>query len=189
MKIVDLLREIFRNGPIPTNQGNIDYLISGELLELYKDLILETDEFSEVSNLRIINSPTVEEPNGEVRHCNSYLLYTNTQFPSNCVLYSMYLTPPIFDKDELFNLGTNNGSITPELYSEIDFRPYRGYYLKDSYNMSEKDKELSRERLHELLDDMIDNPMEYEVKGKRHIIIRGIFDNYINSNLQEKVFY
>jgi hypothetical protein len=106
-------------------------------------------------------------------------LYNNTKFEGNCKLYSIYLSPYIYDLSELYKIGPGdsiNGSVTPQLYNEDNFRPYRGYYLKDSYNMIDEVKN-NREELHRLLDDMIDNPLDYEIKGKRYINIRGIFEN------------
>jgi hypothetical protein len=39
-----------------------------------------------------------------------------------------------------------------------------------------KDETTLRNDIHKLLDDVLDNPEEYRMKGTRHIMIRGVFE-------------
>jgi len=44
-----------------------------------------------------------------------------------------------------------------------------------------KDETTLRNDIHKLLDDVLDNPEEYRMKGTRHIMIRGVFE-IVNEN-------
>jgi len=39
-----------------------------------------------------------------------------------------------------------------------------------------KDETTLRNDIHKLLDDVLDNPEEYRIKGTRHVLIRGVFE-------------
>lgn len=178
MKIKDLVKQIFQNGPLPQSNMNYDYLLNEQYISLFKNQILECDEFKNVTNFNV----------GSINDLNNFVsikLTDNLVFKNTCQLYSIYLSPPTFNPD-LLRLGKsvkNGAMITPTHYDEETFTPIKQIRLNWSPELSNDvsscylPQEIClREKLHEILDDILDNPKDYEIKMERAIILRGIFD-------------
>ena len=74
----------------------------------------------------------------------------------------------------------NNAAITPTFYDPIKYEPTKNIILSftpeqfQDASAFNKEDEL-RKKLHNLLDDVISNPLDYQIKGKQDVILRGIF--------------
>lgn len=188
MKLKDLLKDIFSNGPLPQETtftgGFDDYCLDRYYLEMFKDMILECEEFEEVDNLIITQYPVFENDNGQVNAVKNYLMTDGVKFKDSCYLYSISLTPQMYDPTGKWDYVKNNALITPTQYDRNTFTPLKEFRIawspelaQDVRGWSLLEQEISlRERLHQTLDDMIDNPHEYQVHGIRKIMIRGILN-------------
>lgn len=170
MKLKELLDQIFKNGPLPTENGRVDYEISYNLLSLIKDKLLECDEFKETNSLTIINSTVYE---GKTAHTTK--LTDGDIFKGDVYINSISLTPIIYDPENWMKPIKDGCTITRTMYNLENFEPYKKIILNvDVENMSDN-FEKGRNKLHEILDKMLDNPVGYTPKGNRGIMIRGIF--------------
>jgi hypothetical protein len=181
MKLSELMTILFRNGPITTINNLPDFAIYGEYLERYKDDLLKCEEFSEVLDITFVKTPRIEG-NVEPTEVKTYLVKDGMKLRGNVVLYSIFLTPEIYDPSECYKSVKDGASLSGLIYDEENFTPYKKITLNFS---PESDPYLSlvdgmtqlREQLHETLDKVLDNPNEYQVKGYRGIMIRGLFDS------------
>jgi hypothetical protein len=159
MKLVELLRTKFVDGKT--------MLTSTELNEM-KDELIECDEFKE-TYLVIMDLPiTKDKYSDEVISAANYLLHKGTTFKDVSYLYSISLTPEVYDPITLYQPVKNGCSITPALFNPETFLTYRQIILS-SEDLGD------RKALHDKLDDILNNQREYMVKGKKSILIRGKF--------------
>ena len=172
MKLKELVDDIFKDSPVKYGEK--------ELLE-YKEKLLECDEFSEVEELHYMSLPFIT--NNKILNAQSLKINGDTKIKGKCYLLSVMYTPEMFDPTT-FNKPVKDGAaITPIVYDPTTFEPKRSILLsfsperKQEFPPSEfNGEELIRQELHDLLDNVIDNPDEYIVKGTRGLIIRGIFE-------------
>lgn len=185
MKLAELLQILFKNGPIDNFNNDIgDYLISGDMLKNYKDELMKCDEFSEVLDIQFVTLPSIETNNTST-HVKSYIVKEGMKLQGNVILYSISLTPEMYSPN--FEIVKNGASISPSIYSPITFTPYKIISLTWTPELAQDisvtfgENEL-RKRLHDTLDDILDNPDEYRIKGQRSIMIRGLFDSSRDPN-------
>jgi hypothetical protein len=170
MKLKELLDQIFKNGPLPTNNKLIDYEVSYNLLSLIKDKLLECDEFKEVKSLTIINSTVYE---GKTSHTAK--LTDDYIFKGDVYINSISLTPTIYDPENWMKPIKDGCTITPTMYNPENFVPYKKIILNiDVENMADN-SDGARVHLHKMLDQILENPKDYTPEGTRGILIRGIF--------------
>ena len=170
---------------MPPHTNINDYQLMGDSLMLFRDMLYETDEFRNVTQLNIVRTPAFTEiQNNTDLTALSYIAKQGMEFTGIAYLYSISLTPETYNPSELYKEVKNGAAITPTLYDHIRFTPYKYITLKidpecdmNSTLINNVDYEITaRERLHNLLNDILDNPEEYRQKGKRRIVIRGVFN-------------
>lgn len=174
MKLKDLLKEIFKDGPLPDeNLGNnyIDYVIKGKMLESIKPELLKCDEFKDV-NINIINLPL---------DTKTYKLRPS-KYKGSIDLYSIMLTPEIYDPSDIGKPVKDGISISPCFYDEITFTPHKKITIQwnvekiqDINAVGGNDLDDFKKDLYSKLDNLIANPKEYQIKGKRCILFRCTF--------------
>jgi hypothetical protein len=103
----------------------------------------------------------------------------NTKFDGKVFLYNLSFTPEIFDPNSLHTPVKNGALITPALYDPMTFEPTKKIVLTWTPEMAQDisgiNKELTfKNDIHKLLDDVLENPEEYKVKGERKILLRGV---------------
>lgn len=196
MKLQQLLTEIFKNGPIVSQYGE-DYNLSGDQLELRKDLLMACDEFKELKSLSFTRMPIYED-NGVNKIVKTTKLYKNTVFKGNFTMYSIYLTPEMYSITNLYNNPPKKDIfLTPTMYNPNTFTPLRYIVIPFSPevtqdvtipNMEDLETEL-KQKIHTKLDMLFENPNDFKLKGERQIIIRGVIDlvDYDNSNIVETI--
>lgn len=190
MKLKELLSDIFSNGPLDfTSMNNgmtySDYMLDKNYLEMFKDMILQCEEFESVTELIIPDRP-VFLIDGVGTTCETIKMVDNMKIRNRCYLYSISITPEIYDPTTMNHHVKNGASLTPIMYNLQTFIPYKEIRMSWSPELVQdvrgwgvpiQDQEIDlRQRLHQTLDDMLDNPHEYLLKGERGVIIRGIFD-------------
>lgn len=171
MKLKDLLDQIFENGPLPNQEAFADfYEVSYNLLSLMENKLLVCDEFKEVNSLTIINSPNYE---GKI--AQTMKLSDNYVFSGDVKIMSFSLTPTMYDPINWMKPIKDGCTLTPTMYNPENFTPYKNIIL--NVNIENMVDNLNNDRiyLHKKLDEILDNPKEYEPKGVRGILVRGIF--------------
>jgi hypothetical protein len=174
MKLQELLTNTFgENVSYPNDQ-------LGKLkLEPLKEELLKCDEFSECEGIEFMEFP-VQLIEGKSYSAQTMKLGDNTKFDGKVFLYNLSFTPEMFDPNSLHTPVKNGALITPALYNPITFEPTKKIVLTFSPEMVQdvsgaNDELTLRNDIHKLLDDVLDNPEEYKVKGERGIMVRGVF--------------
>jgi len=167
--IVPLLKSI--------NEGVDSYYeisLKGEALEMFKERIKECDEFKNVDDIVIMDS-TFDEKLGST--C-CYKLKDGMELKNTVYLYSIFLSPEVYDKESFYKHVKNNASLN-QLYDSSTFKLSYDLLINVSLEDIQDDNVLktgARQKIHSLLDDILDNPNEYKVKGTKEVIVRGILN-------------
>jgi len=122
----------------------------------------------------------------KVLTAQTYKYKEGMKFKGKGYLYSISLTPELYDPSKMLEPVKNGAGISPAIYNPITFEPTKHILLTWSPEMAQdlsitKDETTLRNDIHKLLDDVLDNPEEYRMKGTRHIMIRGVFE-IVNEN-------
>jgi hypothetical protein len=125
-----------------------------------------------------MDMPT-QEIEGKTYYTQTMNLGDNTKFKGKVYLYNLSFTPEMYDPNLLLKPVKNGAAIGPTIYDPIDFTP-RKHILTWNPEMAQDisgiNKELTfKNDIHKLLDDVLDNPEEYRVKGVRGIMVRAVF--------------
>lgn len=186
----EILEDAFKNGPIPYkahNSINIleDFSLRGEHLLNIENEIKNLDIFKE-ANLKIINLPSFVL-NNKIYVSQTVKLEECTKIKGNCFLYAIQWTPEMFSSEEILDFKKDHKEkirVGPTIYSEQDFKPYVNIILHiDAEELESNDAVFgkknnpSREEYHNLLDEALENPDKFKTKGKRGVILRGVFEN------------
>jgi hypothetical protein len=168
-------------------ESTIDYLkgmdpiLNSKVLEEVKDELLKLDVFSECDDLEIVHIPTFVLEDGKPVLAQSFKYKEGMKFKGKCYLYSISLTPEMYDPIKAFEPVKNGASISPTVYDPMTFEPKKHILLTWSPEMAQdlrgsNDEKTLRNDIHKLLDDVLDNPEEYRTKVTRHVLIRGVFE-------------
>ena len=118
---------------------------------------------------------------------DTYKLVEGQKFKGVCYLLSLALTPEVFNPDTLHTPVKDGACITPTVYNPETFKPLKKIVLEYSPERAQDglvdgEYELKME-MKDLLDKVLDNPYDYQVKGERGVIVRGVFER--NELVQE----
>jgi len=179
MKLKELIEivELSRND----NGLHMDNLLYGKDLEKYKKIIMNTDEFKECDSLEILEHPLVKDKNGEILTTSTVKLSDVMTFKGKCYLLSLALTPVMYDPNQLIKPVKNGAAMGPTIYDPMTFEPKKHILLTWSPEMVQdlsgtNDELTLRNDIHKLLDDVLDNTEEYQTKGFRGVLVRGLFE-------------
>jgi hypothetical protein len=172
-------------------ESTIDYLkgivpiLNSKVLEEVKDELLKLDVFSECEDLEIVHIPTFVLEDGKPVLVQSFKYGEGMKLKGKCYLYSISLTPEMYDPIKAFEPVKNGASISRTIYDPMTFEPRKHILLTWSPEMAQdlrgsNDEKTLRNDIHKLLDDVLDNPEEYRTKGTRHVLIRGVFETVEN---------
>lgn len=187
-----------KDNPMLTNDKFVDETcFYGNELDKYKNIIKECDEFAKCDSLDILTMPFVKGKNNEKIYTpNTIKLSDLTEFKGRCYLLSLAITPEMYDPNQLIKPVKNGAAIGPTIYDPSTFEPIKHILLtwspevvQDILNIDTEQEQ--RQILHNLLDDVLDNPEEYKTKGMRHVLVRGLFeviDNNDGADLDRKVY-
>jgi hypothetical protein len=168
-------------------ESTIDYLkgmdpiLNSKVLEEVKDELLKLDVFSECDDLEIVHIPTFVLEDGKPVLVQNFKYEEGMKIKGKCYLYSISLTPEMYDPIKAFEPVKNGASISRTVYDPMTFEPRKHILLTWSPEMAQdlrgsNDEKTLRNDIHKLLDDVLDNPEEYRTKGTRHVLIRGVFE-------------
>ena len=176
MKLQELLKDLFEERQDSTNFNTQE--LSHNELELMKEALMKCDEFKEATELVILATPFVDNGKRPIK-TDTIKIGDNVKFKNRVYLYNIMETPEMFDPKTLYVPVKNGACITPVQYDPITFMPHKQILL--SVNV---EQEMDRKATHDLLDDILDNPKEYRVKGMRGILVRGIFETIVNGETE-----
>jgi len=161
-----------------------EYMLTPDILKapIVQEALLRCDEFENVKHLVILDEPFIQlEKGGEVETHKTVTVKVGDTLKfkgPKVYLYSIFLTPIIYDKENLTEPVKNEACITPIFYGS-DFVPRRGItlFLTPEFNSSNPEELQSevKELLIERFKNVLNNPGEYLMKEKRAIMICGYF--------------
>ena len=173
------LKELIKNKIIKGNELS-DEIIRGDELSVMIDLLKECEELQNCDELIIIKEPVFLDENGKTKMTQTFKVDDNTSFKGKCYLHSIFLTPEIFDPNKINDLVKDNASITPAIYCPKTFVPRKKIIIEfnpETLQDAENERYNSiRKKLHQTLDNILDSPQDYQIKGERHVLIRGVFE-------------
>ena len=182
MKLKELLTEIFGETPQRDDTFGFDglTLYGRDNLEPYKERILQCEEFSECTELNFMNMPMILSNDDLPLKADTYKLVEGQKFKGVCYLLSLALTPEVFNPDTLHTPVKDGACITPTVYNPETFKPLKKIVLEYSPEIAQDglvdgEYELKME-MKDLLDKVLDNPYDYQVKGERGVLVRGVFE-------------
>jgi len=172
------------------NESNLRFeenVIYGGNLNKYKHLIKECDEFAKCDSLDILTMPIVKGVDDKIYSSNTVKLSDLMEFKGRCYLLSLALTPEMYDPSQLIKPVKNGAAMGPTMYDPLTFEPRKRILLtwspemvQDILNIDTEQEQ--RQIIHNLLDDVLDNPEEYKTKGFRGILVRGLFEVIDNND-------
>lgn len=200
MKLEEFVKKIYDEKLDLGMTPSFGPILNSKELEEVKDELLKFDVFSECDDLEIVHYPTFKLGEDKTLTTQTFKYEEGIKFKGKCYLYSISLTPVMYNPNQLIKPVKNGAAIGPVVYDPITFEPRKHILLtwlpemvQDIYNIDTEQEQ--RQIIHKLLDDVFDNPKEYETKGKREVLIRGVFEvvnderkfepNYLVGSTQE----
>jgi hypothetical protein len=188
MKLQELIKEILESEDFQRKEnqfGILDETIYGEELIPYVDRIKQCDEFSECDEIVIMKYPVTLDENNNTISSETYKVGPNQKFKGKCYLLSLALTPVMYDPKKMYDPILDGACITPTIYDPQTFEPKKKIIIEFSPEVlqeEEKDGENElKNKLHETLDKIFENPELYQAKGEQGVLVRGIFEE-VESN-------
>ena len=211
MKLEELIKNVFDDrANIIKNEGSestlkdiligtsFDSVLNSVDLEKIKDELLKTDAFSECDDLEIVHYPIFKLGEDKVLTTQTHRYGEDIKYRGKCYLYSISLTPEMYEPAKVLIPVKDGASISPILYDPSTFEPLKKIVLTFSPE-GQMDDETKKQEIRDLLNKVLDNPEEYRTKGTRGILIRGVFEqinydrkfepDYLVGTIQESETY
>ena len=196
MKLKEFLEVALLGKKDNPNQYNGSFVdetcLYGNELDKYKNNIKECDEFAKCDSLDILTMPLVKGNDDKIYTSNTVKLSDLMEFKGKCYLLSLALTPEMYDPSQLIKPVKNGAAMGPTMYDPLTFEPRKRILLtwspemvQDILNIDTEQEQ--RQIIHNLLDDVLDNPEEYKTKGFRGILVRGLFEVIDNNDGSEVI--
>lgn len=181
MKLKDIIYDIIQPKTSEILPFISDTTLYGEQLFQYKDILSKCEEFSSCDMLNFVAYPMMQNVEGKVLQAQTYHLKDNMKFKGRCFVLSIFLSPEVFEPTKIHEPVKDNACISPTFYHPESFTPYRDIVLRFSPEQKQDLQKINGEdtvkkELHKLLDNILENPSEYVVKGTREIMVRGFFE-------------
>ncbi len=205
MKISEFLQDLFEKTG-PTFGGNVisdDYMLTPEMLKIpqIKEGLLKCEEFENTKELIIMDGPRqeieIEGQKAGMKPTSTMKLIEGIKFKEKVYLYSIFLTPAIYEPSDFIKPIKDDVCITPILYTPGDFVPMKAisvFFSPESHQdanskINEKAEQEFKESLIEKFKKALDNPKEYRVKEKKAIMIRGCISESIELRKEKEIDY
>lgn len=172
-QFLEQLHELFP-GILDDNFGEPPILMGNNLKkELIYDKLVEVDEFKQC-NFKILQTP---------EQTTTLLLREGMTF-KEIKLYKIHLTPLIYDPKCLDTPVKDGCLISPLTYDPDKFTPIKTIIIQ--YSPEGDDDEKVKQEIRKKLNDILENPKDYQVKGFKGILLTGQF-NYLAPEKSESV--
>jgi len=195
MKLAEFLQGLFNQvGEINTGLNN-DYVLSPEILNnpLIKEQLLKCEEFKNTKEIIILNHPMPklnidgEEKEFETR---TVKMYDGIKFKEKVYLYSIFLTPPTIDIEDLKTPIKDNICVSPIYCDPENFTPRQIFSVFVSPEIIQDntmfENEDWKEKTVENFKKALDNPKEYLSKNKRSVMMRLLYKESIEPLKEER---
>ena len=180
MKLTELINGVNELFTLKTvvKTSDDDFTLYPKHLFLIKNQLQSCDEFKDCE-LEILSVPNITTSSGSTHNISSESLAITpgTKFKRKAYIFSMWLTPEMYDPSVFLKKMEKDGGITPVIYNPNDFTPEKFIILKVNPNELNVSDKSANHYLHSTLDKILNNPTEYQIKGDRHVVIRGIFES------------
>jgi len=182
MNLVEFLKETEKFIPYAFDNLNPNFF-QGEILKtsFIYDKLKTLDEFADC-DLDIIDSPIFDGAQTQ-----TIKLKKNTKFKGKLSLYSIQLTPVMYDPENYKKPVKDGCVITPVIYDPKDFTPYKEISIRFNVESNEMNEEEKKKEIVGILEKILDKPEDYTSKGSRGIILRGIFTEWSAEEESEKL--
>ncbi|MCK9273397.1 hypothetical protein M0P65_07715 [Candidatus Gracilibacteria bacterium] len=194
MKLKGLLNQIFELGSkmVKLSSGKvIDNILTGDNLANSMYILKQCDEFKNVKDFQQMFNPIMVDQSNIIVSADTMKLSDDTPFEFNDILYlySISLMPEMYDQKTWYEPVKDSIGISPTSYNPIDLSPTKRITIEFSPERKQDIHDIGDERakkeIREKLEKVLENPKEYQVKGVRGILIRGIWKNVgDNKNIQ-----
>lgn len=174
MKLKELLTEKFEGRELEFPS----YQFLKNDLEPLKEELLKCEEFMFCDDIVFMDLPA-QIIDDTTLTSQTFKVGDNTKFKGKVYLYNLSLSPEMYDPNKLLTPVKEGAAIGPTIYDPTDFTPRKHILLTWNPEMSQDiiglQKELTfKNDIHKLLDDVLNNPEEYKVKGERGVLLRGV---------------
>lgn len=184
MKFSELLQEMFNREEkyFDSMAFGKDYRLNSEVLKFfYKDRFKESDAFSEVDSIKFVDTPSFLIDEDNPKSVETYLITDNLKFKGDVYIYSIALTGKVFDFESITNPVKDSAlmsfsvydpnTFTPKKFISLFFNPEMAQDLSAIVSTEEYENEFKK-LMHETLDKVLDNPVEYQIKGHYNVFMR-----------------
>jgi len=171
MKLKELLKNVFGEDVSYPN----DQFRKLEL-ESLKEELLKCDEFLGCEGIDFMEYP-VQIIDGTAYTAQTMKLGNDTKFVDTPYIYNISFTPEMYDPNSIHTPVKDGAAITPPLYNPMTFQPTKKIVLQFNPEglMDETSDETKKQEIRDLLEKVLQNPEEYQIKGERGIMVRGVF--------------
>jgi hypothetical protein len=176
MKLKELLLERFVENDLLQHMINPSDQFRKLKLESLKEELLKCDEFLGCEGIDFMEFPT------QIIDNSTYIAQTmklgdDTKFVGTPYIYNISFTPEMYDPNSIHTTVKDGAAITPTLYNPITFEPTKKIVLHFNPEglMGETSGETKKQEIRDLLEKVLQNPEEYQIKGERGIMVRGVF--------------
>lgn len=150
--------------------------IKGEELKKIKESILECDEFKNVQSLIILESPVVVGDNDKILSTSQVKIQENLSFSGTVYLYDIKVNKNTNDITNILSpIKEEGAAVTNCMMGFSGLKPLKKIILDFSIENLQDDDNKERNRLHQLLDNVLDNVNSYENNKMLDVFLRGIF--------------
>ena len=175
MKLEEFVTKIYNERPELNDNGFYNPQLDSKVLDKVKDELLEFDVFSECNDLEFVHTPTFKLENGKTFETETLKYKEGMKIKGKCYLYSLTLTPEMYEPSKILEPVKDGASISPNLYNPSTFEPSKKIVLTFSPE-GQMDEETKKQEIRDLLNKVLENPEEYKTKGTREVLIRGVFE-------------
>jgi hypothetical protein len=171
MKLKELLKNVFgEDVSYPNDQ------FTKSKLESLKEELLKCDEFLGCEGIDFMEYP-VQVIDGTAYTAQTMKLGNGITFVGTPYIYNISFTPEMYDPNSIHTPAKDGAAITPTLYNPMTFEPTKKIVLHFNPEglMGETSDETKKQEIRDLLEKVLQNPEEYQIKGERGIMVRGVF--------------
>jgi len=137
MKLEEFVTKIYDERPELNTDGFFNPFLNSKELEEVKNELLKFDVFSECDDLEIVHYPTFKVGDDKVLTAQTYKYKEGMKFKGKGYLYSISLTPELYDPSKMLEPVKNGAGISPAIYNPMTFEPTKHILLTWSPEMAQ----------------------------------------------------
>ena len=168
MKLKEFITNVFGEYGSSMTNG----LLYGKQLSLFIPALQQLDEFKNCI-LKQIEFPTYETTERLWRE-------NNDNIEGLFYIYSISLSPVVYSMNKpLDYMVKNNCGIGPLMYDPESLTPYKEIRMRINVEEIALNEDW-KNKYTKIFNDILTNPDEYTIKGEKHVVVRGNFNQVKN---------